>query len=148
MELLTFGDRNFRAGDLRRAERRYRQSLAEAPRSALPRARLAQVAVVRGDYDEAAARLREAITADPDWPAMAGDLQALFAEPADFHDAIARLEAHLQGRPDDREAWLVLGAELLLSGRVDRAEEVLVRIDDGRPDAALEALLRTAGLDP
>ncbi|QDV32700.1 tetratricopeptide repeat protein [Tautonia plasticadhaerens] len=146
-ELLTFGDRNFRAADLRRADRRYRQAMRAAPLSAPPRARLAQVAFVRGEYREAADRLREAIAADPRWLLRARDVQALHAEPADFHDALASLEAHLQAEPDDRDAWLVLGTQLLLSDRIDRAADVVLRLDDRRSDALLAALREASGVD-
>lgn len=146
-ELLTFGDRNFRADDLRRAERRYRQAMATAPLSASPRARLAQVAFVRGEYREAADRLREAIAAEPGWLRNARDVQALYAEPADFHSALAALEAHLQAEPDDRDAWLVLGTQLLLSDRIDRAADVVLRLDDRRADSLLAALREASGVD-
>jgi predicted Zn-dependent protease len=146
-ELLTFGDRNFRADDLRRAARRYRQAMASAPLSALPRGRLAQVAFVRGDYRDAADRLREAITAEPDWLLGARDVQALYAEPADFHDALAMLESHLQARPDDRDAWLVLGTQLLLSDRPGRAADVVLRLDGRQPDPLLAALRVATGID-
>lgn len=143
-ELLTFGDRHFRAGDLVHADRRYRQALEAAPFSAIPRVRLAQLEVVRGDYREASELIREAIIAEPDWLPRARDIQAIYAEPAAFHDALGRLEAHLQADPGDRDAWLVLGAELYLSGRTERAADVFLRLTDRKPDAALAALLDAA----
>jgi predicted Zn-dependent protease len=121
--------------------------MATAPLSALPRARLAQVAFVRGEYRDAADRLREAIAAEPDWLLGAKDVQALYAEPDEFHDALAALEAHLQARPDDRDAWLVLGTQLLLSDRAQRAADVVLRLDDRRPDPLLSALQAASGLD-
>ena len=86
----------------------------------------------------------EAITAEPSWLGRARDVQDLYGEPADFHAVLAAIEAHLQAEPADRDAWLVLGAQLYLSGRVDRAVDVFQRLSD-RPDATLAALLDASG---
>jgi hypothetical protein len=45
--------------------------------------------------------------------------------------------------PEDRDAWLVLGAEWYLSGRSARAADVFQRLNDPtrRPDIALSAFL-------
>jgi cytochrome c-type biogenesis protein CcmH/NrfG len=87
--------------------------------------------------------LREAQTAEPGWLDHAFDVQGLFPEPPKFAAQIARLEAHLQRHPDDRDAWLMLGAQWLLSGRVQLAADVFLRLDDpSRPaDETLEAFL-------
>ncbi len=105
--------------------------------------RLGQIAMVRGQYDTAAARIREAETAQPGWIINAPDIQALYAEPADFANNVARLETHLQANPDDRDAWLVLGAEWFLSGRTTKAADVFKRLNDPnrKPDVALAAFL-------
>ena len=56
---------------------------------------------------------------------------------------MARLESHVQIHPDDRNAWLVLGAEWFLSGRTARAADVFLRLDDPnrKADIALAAFL-------
>ena len=56
-------------------------------------------------------------------------------------EQIARLEAHLQAHPADRDAWLVLGAEWFLSGRTRKAADVFLRLSDRAPDPALAAFL-------
>jgi hypothetical protein len=141
--LTTLGDRLFRAGNFKRAEERYLQAIRAASELAKPRFRLAQIALVRGQYDVAADRIREAQTAQPGWILNAPDIQAVFAEPGDFANAIARLETHLQANPIDRDAWLVLGAEWFLSGRTTKAADVFKRLDDPnrKPDDALAAFL-------
>ena len=143
-QLVTLGDRLFRAGNLKRAEDRYGLAAKAAPDSAAPYVRLAQVAFVRGRYGEAADFLREALTADPGWLAKAPDIQSIYAEPGDFARQIARLESHLQANPADRDAWLVLGAEWFLSGRSRQANDVFLRLTDRKPDAALAAFLDAA----
>jgi hypothetical protein len=142
-QLTTLGDRLFRAGNFKRAEDRYSQAMRMAPDLALPRVRLSQVAMVRGQYAVAAERLREAETAQPGWIITAPDIQALYGEPTDFANNVARLESYLQTNPDDRDAWLVLGAEWFLSGRTTKAADVFKRLNDPnrKPDVALAAFL-------
>ena len=142
-QLMTFGDRLFRAGNLKKAEDRYEQAVRAAPDLAAPRVRLAQIALTRGNFTEAANRLREAETAEPGWIVTAPDLQALYGEPSEFARTVGRIETHLQSNPDDRDAWLVLGAEWFLSGRTAKAADVFKRLNDParKPDVALAAFL-------
>jgi len=133
----------FRAGNLKKAEERYQQAMRAAPDLAAPRIRLAQVALARGNYTEAANRLREAETAEPGWIITAPDIQSIYGEPAEFSRNLSRLESYLQVHPDDRDAWLVLGAQWFLTGRTAKAADVFKRLDDPKrkPDVALAAFL-------
>ena len=143
-QLTTLGDRLFRAGNLKKAEERYLQAMRAAPDLAAPRVRLAQVALMRGAISPTPpTRLREAETAEPGWIVNAPDIQTIYGEPTEFADTLARLETHLQAHPDDRDAWLVLGAELFLSGRTTKAADVFKRLDDPnrKSDVALAAFL-------
>ncbi|WP_422926938.1 tetratricopeptide repeat protein [Singulisphaera sp. PoT] len=143
-QYVTFGDRLFRAGNYRKAEERYEQAARTDPHSAIPRARLAQIALVRGQYHEAANHLREAQTAEPGWLTKPFDIQSLYAEPGDFARQVAKLESHLQAEPQDRDGWLVLGAQWYLSGRTEKASDVFLRLTDRKPDATLAAFLDAA----
>jgi predicted Zn-dependent protease len=140
---VTLGDRLLRAGNVKKAEERYQQATRLAPDLAAPRARLAQIAFIRGNYTDAALRLREAETAQPGWIITAPDIQSIFGEPTEFARHIAKLETYLQSHPDDRDAWLVLGAEWFLTGRTAKAADVFQRLNDPRrkPDVALAAFL-------
>ena len=71
------------------------------------------------------------------------DVEAIYAEPADFTKQLAKLQSHLHAHPADRDAWLVLGAQWFLSGREGPAADVFRRLDDPhrRPDAILAAFL-------
>jgi hypothetical protein len=142
-QLMTLGDRLFRAANLKKSEERYQQAVRAAPDLAAPRVRLAQIALARGNYIEAANRLRDAETAEPGWIVTAPDLQSLYGEPSEFGRTIGRIETHLQTSPDDRDAWLVLGAEWFLSGRTAKAADVFKRLNDPtrKPDIALAAFL-------
>ncbi len=142
-QLVLIGDRLFRGNNIKKAEERYGQATRLDPSSAAPLIGLAQIALVRVQYGEAARRLREAETAQPGWIVTAPDVQSIYGEPGDFARHLARLESHLQAHPDDRDAWLVLGAEWFLSGRTARAADVFLRLNDPKrkPDIALSAFL-------
>jgi hypothetical protein len=142
-QLMTFGDRLFRAGNLKKAEERYQQALKAGSHLAAPYVRLAQLSLVRGNYAEAAERFREAESAQPGWLVTAPDIQPLYGEPTEFARQISRIESHVQAHPQDRNAWLVLGAEWFLSGRTAKAADVFQRLDDPnrRADVALSAFL-------
>lgn len=147
-QLVTLGDRLFRAGNQKRASERYDQAIRTDPYNAAPRVRLAQIALVRGHYAEAAQYLRDAQKAEPGWMVTASDIQAIYPEPTDFAKQIAKLESHLQANPDNRDAWLVLGAQLYLSGRTQKASDVFLRLSDRKPDAVLAAFLEATESRP
>ncbi len=142
-EMVEFGDRSFRSGNTKRAEERYQLALKSDSTSPTPYVHLAQVSIVRGDYQAAANHLRAALAtkAGPAWLLNAADIQALYAEPGDFAKQLARIESHLQAHPGDRDAWFVLGAEWFLSGRTRQAADVFRRLNDRRADPALAAFL-------
>ena len=141
---MTLGDRNFRAGNVHRAAERYTQAISADPNAAAPRVRMAQIALNRGQYAEAANQYREAMVAEPGWLIHAPDIQAIYGEPADFAKQIAKLETHLQADPHDRDAWFVLGAQWYLSGQTRRAADVFLRLTDRKADASLAAFLDAA----
>ena len=77
-----------------------------------------------------AAPVAMAEAAQPGWIVTAPDVQAMYPEPTDFAKHVARLESHLHAAPDDRNAWLVLGAEWYLSGRTKKAADVFLNHDE------------------
>jgi cytochrome c-type biogenesis protein CcmH/NrfG len=149
VQLVLMGDRLFRGNNVKKAEERYAQATRLDPSSAAPLVGLAQIALVREQYGDAARRLREAEIAQPGWIALAPDVQATYGEPSDFARHLARLESHIQVHPGDRDAWLVLGAEWYLSGRTARAADVFLRLNDPKrkPDIALTAFLKATNQD-
>jgi cytochrome c-type biogenesis protein CcmH/NrfG len=135
------GDRMFRVKNFPRAVQRYEQALKENPRSIGARLRLAQVAIERDRFREAIEFLSEAQEIDPRWLSRPDDVQALYKEPNDYARLITRLESHLQAHPDDRDAWLVLGAQLFFTGRTVDAADAFLRLTDRRPGELLQAFL-------
>lgn len=148
-ELVEMGDRSFRGANTRRAEDRYQLAIKADPTSPIPSLHLAQVALVRKDYEAVAGHLRAAVGtgAGSGWLLNAPDIQAMFAEPGDFARHLAGLESHLQANPNDRDAWFVLGAEWYLSGRTQQAADVFQRLADRRPDEALSAFLEASNAE-
>ncbi len=147
-EAIAMGDRMFRAGDHKRAEDRYRRAARLAPSSATPPMRLAQVAVARGRYATAAALLRDAEAAEPGWLAAAKDVMTLYRDPADHARDLDALAEFVRTNPEDRDAALVLGAQLFLIRREAQAADVFRQLDDPRHkvDLALAAFLRATGV--
>jgi cytochrome c-type biogenesis protein CcmH/NrfG len=143
-QLATIGDRLYRAGNIHRAAERYAQALSADPTRAAPRVRLAQIAIVRGQYAVAANHYREALIAEPGWLLNAPDIQALYGEPTEFARQVAKLETHVQADPNDRDAWFTLGAQLFLSGKPRQASDIFVRLSDRKTDASLTAFLDAA----
>ena len=139
--MVTIGDRLLRAGNTRRAAQRHERAIRTESNSSVPRIRLSQIALLRGQYAEAANHYREALLAEPGWLSKAPDIESIYGEPGDFARQITRLESHLQANPGDRNAWLVLGAQRLLSGRTREAGDIFLRLSDRKPDAALAAFL-------
>ena len=145
-ELTEVGDRSFRGGNYRRAEERYHLAARANPDSPTPHIHLAQVAIVRGDYNLAAGHFRTAVATTPGagWLLEAGDIQAMYGEPEDFRKRIARLESFLQTHPDHRNAWFVLGAEQFFSGHPRVAVDAFLRLRDRPADEALAAFTDAA----
>lgn len=140
-QLVTIGDRLFRVGNFKRAFDRYEQAARANPEAAAPHLRLAQVSLVRGHFQEAADEIRVAVAVEPGWLVHAPDIQSIYGEPADFARQIAKLESRVLVEPNDRDAWLVLGAQLYLSGQTRRASDIFLRLSDRKPDAALTAFI-------
>lgn len=140
-KLVKMGDNLFRAGNLNRARERYQQASRADASAAVPRLRLAEVAMVNGKYAEAANGLREAEAAEPGWLNHARDIQPLFGDPADFAAQISKVETYLQAHPEDRDAWMILGINKLLTGKAQDAADIFLSIGDEPLDPALSAFL-------
>lgn len=140
--MTIIGDRFFRRKNYPRATERYERACEADPLAADPRIGLALIALERDDYVEAAGRFREVQAADPEWLARRPrDIEGVYASPSRFADAIAKLETRVQTHPEDRDAWILLGAHWYLSGRWERGSDIFLRLDDGRSDRVVDAFL-------
>ena len=108
-ELVELGDRSFRGGNTKKAQDRYLLAIKSDPTSVTPHVHLAQLALIRGKYKEAADSLRAAVAvgAGTGWLANAPDIQSIFGEPADFAKKLAEARiAPPRLIPGDRDAWV------------------------------------------
>ena len=143
-QLITVGDRLFRAGNLKKAEERYQQAMRTAPDLAAPPrpprpGRPGSGQLHRGRQPAPRCRDRRA-GLDRHRPRHPVDLRrAGRVQPARSPASNPIVQIH----PDDRDAWLVLGAEWFLSGRTAKAADVFLRLNDPnrKPDVALAAFL-------
>ncbi|ABI56026.1 tetratricopeptide repeat protein [Alkalilimnicola ehrlichii MLHE-1] len=91
------GDRAFSDGHPERAERRYREALAQAPKHRRARRGLALALMEQGRYDEALAAMNEVIRGEPDF---AGN----YANRGILHDRMGR---HLEALHDYERALVM-----------------------------------------
>lgn len=143
-DYLARGDRFFRAKDYRRARDRFARSARFDPNSADPLVHEAQIDILQGHYEDAAERIRQALSNDGNWVFNAPDIRAMYLEPGDFDKRIADLEAHVQANPEDRDAWFALGFEKYLSGKSRQASDIFMRLTDRRGDATLFLMLQAS----
>ena len=143
-KLVRRGDNLLHAGILGRARERYQEAARVDFSSAIPKMRIAEIAMIGGHYAEAADGMREAQAADPRWLDHPRDIQPLFGDPSDFDAQLAKLETHLQAHPEDRDAWLLLGINRLLTGKSEVAADIFLRITGDKPDPTVSAFLAAA----
>ena len=127
-ETLTLGDRLFRAGNLTKAVERYEQSIKADPSKAAPSGE----AWPRWRWSGASITtppnwLREADTVDP---TLSPDQRRRHPTPSTSNRATSRSRSPSSRRtssriPEDRDAWLLLGAEHYFSGRTRRGRRHL-----------------------
>jgi tetratricopeptide (TPR) repeat protein len=139
-----------RAGDLRQAERLYRQALQLQPGSSGACYGLGHVLGEQGRWQEALAQYREALRLLPGSPEVLNDLGVALAALGHPDEAAARLHEAIRCRPDFAPAHRNLGALLAQRGQPDEAlrrlEEAL-RLQPGDPETCynLGNVLRQLG---
>ena len=133
----------FRAGNFKKAEERYLQAMRVAPDLAVPRVRLARSRWFVANTRTPPTGCERPKPLNPAGSRMHPISRRFTASRPNSPALVARLESHLQANPDDRDAWLVLGAEWFLSGRTNKAADVFKRLNDPnrKPDVALAAFL-------
>lgn len=91
------------------------------------------------NYEPAAMAIRRAIRAFPDAVNSPVDIRQPYGQPGDFDRQAAALEDHVRAKPDDSDAWLVLGFIRHFSGQRElatRTFEVVQRRFDRDRDLA------------
>lgn len=125
---VTAGFRLFSAGHVASAAERFETATESASDDATPWFLLAHAKFGLGNYGAAADALKRGLAIDPDWLQLDLDLRDLYEEEADHTEQLGRLARHLQDQPLDRDGLLVLGFELAMTQRADKARPVLQQV--------------------
>lgn len=97
--------------------------------------------------EQAAAKWREAVRADPKWTGARYNLLRYHAQRQDFREAIAEAEALLGLAPRDANLRLTLAQLYGSSGRVRDAMRILEKLLDEDPDNVVLHMMQAAALD-
>lgn len=148
--LLDEGLRRHQAGDLRQAEKLYRQALVQAPEHGDALHLLGVVAYQKQDYDKAVKLARRAIQINPGAAMYHNTLGLALQECNDLKQAIKCFEKALALAPDFVEALNNLGNAHRVIGHVEQARACLHRalaLQPGFADAhiSLGKLMQSAG---
>jgi aspartate beta-hydroxylase len=108
-------------GELKEAERIYRQILESAPYHIRSLNFLAVQALGRGELDQSQLYLEQALRAAPDRAILHQNLGLVLKEKGQLDDALSSLQKAVALKPDHRVAYLNLGAILEELGRRDEA---------------------------
>jgi predicted TPR repeat methyltransferase len=124
------------AGRAHEAARDLRARLADGRGGALARTTLVTALLASGDVRGALAEAREAVSLNPDLPAVLVALgQALLAA-ENLPAAIAELQRALRLNPDHVEARFLTGRAWAQAGEADKALEVFAELDPATPGLA------------
>jgi tetratricopeptide (TPR) repeat protein len=135
-ELLQFGLRHHKAGNLAQAETCYRQILSACPDHAEALHLLGVVAHQAGHHGAAVDLIRRAIAQNGRNAHYFADLGAALKEQGHVHEAVAALRHAIRIAPDLAQAHCNLGAALREQGKVEEAIVACRRAIELRPDYA------------
>lgn len=123
-------------GRLREAEEVYKFALSQAA-SAPDRARILHYLAIavgqQGRQDEAIARLREAVEADPQQTGFREELGLMFARFGRHEEAMNAFREAIRVRPSANNARIHLGNELVSHRRIDEAGEIFQEAVEREP---------------
>jgi tetratricopeptide (TPR) repeat protein len=127
---VRLADLYFRMGRYEDAARAYRRAIEASPGTASLRFTLADALFASGDVEGAAQAVREGVALDATLVSSDVDKRTFYGKAEDFERQVASLAERVAKNPADRDALLVLGTNLLFSGRAEKAREVLERARD------------------
>ena len=131
--LVAQGDLARRQGDAPATVQAYTRAIAVAPGDARGWFSLGSAQNEREEISPARSNLRKALALQPQGAGYAGELGTLETFANRFSEADASFAAALERNPADYVAWTGLG---------------LLRLKQGRPEAALDAFLRAGVMEP
>ncbi|HUU82611.1 MAG TPA: tetratricopeptide repeat protein [Phycisphaerae bacterium] len=132
-DTLRRGDAAFAVGDYAEARRHYIQAQLEGVYAGEATLAYGLARFAEGQYAVSAMALRRGLTAVPDAIDYPLDIALLYGDPEPLQRHLDTLAEQLTLRPDDTQAWFVLG---------------YVRFGQGDPLGAVDAFERCIALDP
>ncbi|WP_145253858.1 hypothetical protein [Planctomycetes bacterium Pan216] len=131
---VTSGIRLFKAGVYNRAAERFEEAARLAADDATPHFLRTQSLIATKRYRDAAVALKNGLKLNGDWLDLGFDMRGLYDDQADLASQMADLAAELQANPLDRDALLLLGFELFMTGRKEEARPLLEQVVRLEPD--------------
>ncbi len=142
-ETMKAGEWAFRAGKYDEALKSFQQARLKAPSvpGAMLGCMMAEFALGEDSYPAAADDLALVVRAFPDLPRVNLPPRAYFGTPAEYDQAMARLEAHVHGRPKDADAQFLLAYLLWRAGQYDQAEQAMTAaMENAKTPSRIEAM--------
>lgn len=141
------------AGQAHQAALGLRARLAAGRGGALARALLVKALLASNDVEGALAEAREAVSLNPEVPALLVSLGEALLAAENLPAAIAEFQRALRLAPDDGEARLLMGRAWAEAGEADKALEIFASLDAGTPGlgawaARAEAMKSATRSDP
>lgn len=144
---VKLGDLYFRSGRYAAASDAYARAIELAPEDAALHFIQSDAQFAAGDYSAAAGSIRRALARDPELARASADKTKVYEDPRVFAEQLGRLEGHVQRQPLDGDAFLVLGYNLVFSGRAAEARGAFENARRLQPSDAASALFLGALLD-
>ncbi|MBP88912.1 MAG: hypothetical protein CMJ64_19725 [Planctomycetaceae bacterium] len=136
-EALQIGWKKHQAGDLRNAERVYRQVLDAAPTNANALCFLGMACHDQQRYDEAVEAYRKALDSQPNFPVALSNLGNTLKQQGKPDEAEASCRKAIKLKPDYPTAYNNLGVALVAQGRLPESAEVFEKALSLLPDDAV-----------
>jgi tetratricopeptide (TPR) repeat protein len=144
LRYLELGDAAFSDQRFADAVHFYSRAVEFEPERGMLRLVLADALFATGDYHSCAHEIRRALELEPSLVAAPVDKHQFYADPVEFDRQLATLELYVKERPDDVDARLVLGLNLLFGGRPLAAKELLESGPQPRTGDQAGELIRAA----
>jgi tetratricopeptide (TPR) repeat protein len=127
--LLSLGKMAFADGEYARAERRFQQAVAVAPKEAMSHFFLAQVQFALGKYPEAVASIHAGLRLRPTWPTSGFRGRALYGlNIDDYVEHLKLLQEALARQPNDPVLLFLYAYQLWFDGRQNEARPIFLRV--------------------
>lgn len=143
-QLQRLGDIHFREGRYDQAAIAYERAIREKPDHAALRFVLADARFAMGDFHGSAAAIRQGLAKDPGLAKAKANKLAFYEKPELFEKQLEALRRFAAEHPANADAQLVLGFNLIFSGKEEEARECFAKAKEIDPQDAAAALFLEA----